>query len=245
MDLYIKEREKDSLMSNGYFTDTTYLDGDWNKVTSSNYSFYQIITYNPTDSNLVGEKAYYKGGQIKLDRKYSNYKDGEFDGKYLDYYESGQVRKDIDYKDGKLNGKRITYWNKGNPKRIDVYENNKLIDGKCFDLNGKEVIYYEYEKMPHFPGGNNGLIKYIKKQIKYPEMSKDNGLSGTVYVSFIIEKDGKVSSVKILRGVNNELDEEAMRVVRKLPKWEPGIQDDEAVRVSYNLPIKYNITRKN
>jgi periplasmic protein TonB len=173
--------------------------------------------------------------------KYSNYKEYKYDGKYKAYYENGQVRKEADYKKGEIDGKLLTYWKNGNPKRIDIYENNKLITGKCFDSTNLEIPYYPYEKKPRYPGGENLLAKYIVQEIKYPENCKNNGIQGTVYVSFMVKKEGNISDVKIFKGVNKELDDEALRVASKLTRWVPGIQDGEAVNVKYILPLQFTL----
>jgi protein TonB len=93
--------------------------------------------------------------------------------------------------------------------------------------------------MPEFPGGYNAIPSYISKNIVYPEKAKKEKIEGRVFVNFIVEKDGKVSDVKVLRGIGGGCDEEAMRVVREMPDWTPGMQDGQAVRVSYNVPIVF------
>jgi TonB family protein len=97
------------------------------------------------------------------------------------------------------------------------------------------------EQMPEFPGGETALNAYIAANVKYPLIALDNGIQGTVYVSFIITKTGKVSAVKIKRGVDSSLDKEAMRVIKSMPSWIPGKQNGEAVDVSYELPINFGL----
>ncbi|MDQ3192232.1 MAG: energy transducer TonB [Bacteroidota bacterium] len=101
-------------------------------------------------------------------------------------------------------------------------------------------IFTIVENMPSFPGGEEALFKYLGNEVKYPQMAKDAGIQGTVYVTFVIGADGKVKDVKVLRGVKG-LDEEAIRVVQKMPAWSPGKQRGKAVSVQYNLPIKFKI----
>ncbi len=101
-------------------------------------------------------------------------------------------------------------------------------------------IFTIVENMPSFPGGEEALFKFLGNEMKYPQMAKDAGVQGTVYVTFVIGADGKVKDVKVLRGVRG-LDEEAIRVVQKMPAWSPGKQRGKAVSVQYNLPIKFKI----
>lgn len=135
----------------------------------------------------------------------------------------------------------LTYWENGKPKRIDRYEYDKLIEGKCLNADGKEIKFYDYEKMPEFPGGLNELMQYLIKEIKYPDRARKKGVEGRVLVGFIVNKTGILSDIKIVQSVSDELDEEAIRVIKKMPKWEPGMQDGEAVRVSFMLPIKFRL----
>jgi len=97
------------------------------------------------------------------------------------------------------------------------------------------------EDKPEFPGGMTELLKYLAKNTKYPEIAKENGISGRVYVQFVIGKDGKVSDVKIMRGRDPYLDKEAVRVVKTLPPWKPGKQRGKAVKVSYVVPINFKL----
>jgi protein TonB len=103
----------------------------------------------------------------------------------------------------------------------------------------EEEVFTIVENMPEFPGGQKKLFEYLGKNIKFPPAAKANGISGKVYVNFTVNKDGKISNVKVLRGVHDLLDKEAIRVVKAMPKWKPGKQRGKAVKVSYNLPINF------
>lgn len=97
------------------------------------------------------------------------------------------------------------------------------------------------EKMPQYPGGEQALLKYLTDNVKYPQIAKDNGIKGRVVVSFIVEEDGSVSSVEILKSVDPSLDKEAMRVVGTFPKWTPALSEGKPVRVRYALPVMFNL----
>ncbi len=105
----------------------------------------------------------------------------------------------------------------------------------------EEEVFTIVENMPEFPGGQAKLFEYLGKNIKFPPAAKANGISGKVYVNFEVGKDGKITNVKILRGVHDLLDEEAKRVVKAMPAWKPGKQRGKAVKVSYNLPINFQL----
>ncbi len=106
--------------------------------------------------------------------------------------------------------------------------------------NEEEILLLNYvEIMPEFPGGQDALNEYLKNNLKYPKSALTASISGTVYVSFIVEKDGTISNVKIVRGADKDLNAEALRVVKSMPKWVPGKQRGKAVRVQYTLPIEF------
>ena len=107
--------------------------------------------------------------------------------------------------------------------------------------NNDQPIFTIVEQMPEYNGGNEVLSKDLSKIINYPSDAVEKNESGTVYVSFVIEKDGSISNARVIRGVSKSLDKEALRVVSKLPKWKPGTQNGKQVRVQYNLPIKFSL----
>lgn len=105
------------------------------------------------------------------------------------------------------------------------------------DTTADDKVYKVCEQMPTYEGGDAALMKYIGENLKYPEEAKERGLQGRVVVGFIIEKDGSLTNFKVLRAVDRALDAEALRVVKGMPKWIPGRQNGQCVRVRYLLPI--------
>jgi len=102
-------------------------------------------------------------------------------------------------------------------------------------------IFIVVEEQPRFPGGNDARIKFLLKNVKYPEEARDLGIQGRVFVTFVVEIDGSITDVKILRGIGGGCDKEAIRVVKSMPKWIPGKQRGVPVRVQFNLPIKFTL----
>lgn len=103
---------------------------------------------------------------------------------------------------------------------------------------GENDLFEVVEDMPSFPGNVN---KWIAKNVKYPMIAQENGIQGKVYVKFVIEKDGSITDVKIVRGVDASLDKEAVRVIKSMPKWKPGKQRNKPVRVSFTMPINFQL----
>lgn len=123
---------------------------------------------------------------------------------------------------GKVTGSMV------NPK--EAFADAEPIEGDIFTV---------VEEMPVFQGGTEAMMKFISNNIQYPEKARKEGIQGRVFVNFLIEKDGSVSSAKVLRGIGGGCDEEALRVVEMMPDWTPGKQRGQAVRVSFNLPVKF------
>jgi protein TonB len=102
-------------------------------------------------------------------------------------------------------------------------------------------IFTVVESMPGFPGGEASRIKYLNENIKYPQMARESGIQGRVFVTFVVEKDGSVTDVRVLRGIGGGCDEEAVRVIKNMPKWNPGKQRGKPVRVQFNMPILFKL----
>ena len=102
-----------------------------------------------------------------------------------------------------------------------------------------DEIFLVVENAPEFPGGEDSLYAYIARNIVYPEAAKKEKIEGRVFVTFVIEKDGQVSSAKLLRDIGGGCGEEAIRVVKSMPKWKPGTQRGKPVRVRYNIPLQF------
>lgn len=121
------------------------------------------------------------------------------------------------------------------PKKILI--NGTPIEDIC-KINDN-VIIDPIETQPQFPGGEVALFKFLRENIIYPQSAIDDGIKGTVYVSFVVEKNGSLSEIKIIRGIHPDFDEEVIRVVKLFPKWIPGKQKGKVVRVQFNLPVKF------
>lgn len=104
-----------------------------------------------------------------------------------------------------------------------------------------EKVFDVVEQMPSFPGGPSALMEWLSNNVKYPVVAQENGVQGRVVVSFVVERDGSITDVKVVRGVDPSLDKEASRVVKAMPRWIPGKQNGSAVRVKYNVPVAFRL----
>lgn len=105
----------------------------------------------------------------------------------------------------------------------------------------EDRIYTVVNQQPDFPGGEKALIAYIKNNLKYPAFAEENGIQGRVTLSFVVEKDGSISNINVLRSPAEELSQEAIRIVKSMPKWKPGVLKGENVRVKYVLPVTFRL----
>lgn len=114
------------------------------------------------------------------------------------------------------------------PEEVDMIEDNS-------------EVFVVVEKQPEFPGGNAAMMKFLGDNIKYPAVAQENGIQGRVIVNFVVEKDGALSDVQVARSQDAALDKEAVRVIESMPRWKPGTQRGEAVRVRYTLPVVFRL----
>ena len=108
-----------------------------------------------------------------------------------------------------------------------------------------DALYHYVDVMPEFPGGNAALYEFIKQNLTYPKSAKEQGIEGIVYVWFIVENNGSITNIKVVQGVNEELDAEALRVVNLMPNWKPGYRGPHPIgRVPYTLPIMFKLDKE-
>jgi TonB family protein len=167
---------------------------------------------------VIGGNGYYKG----------------YDDKFKEVIEEGNLK----------GGKKDGLWKGGYPEIhfTEKYENGNFISGVSVSQPGDTVKYNIRESEPQFKGGIQAFYKYLGKNIIYPKYEKLHNIQGRVIVLFIIEKDGKVSDVKILNSVSENIDNEAVRVIRNSPDWIAGVQYGRNVRVEYTVPLSFTLS---
>ena len=121
----------------------------------------------------------------------------------------------------------------------ETYRVNVIDDGE--PETDEQQIFVIVEDMPEFPGGELALLKWIAKSVKYPTLAQENGVAGRVHLNFVINETGGIDNIIVTRGVDPSLDREAVRVIKQMPKWKPGKQRGKAVKVSFSLPINFQL----
>lgn len=124
-------------------------------------------------------------------------------------------------------------------KSDDAYNPIKIIEEP--EIQDEEIFIWS-ETLPEFKGGEEERINFLRNNIVYPQDARERGIQGIVFIGFIVEKNGEISDVAVLRGIGGGCDEEAIRVVKMMPKWKPGLQRSKPVRVRLNMPIKFALS---
>lgn len=156
------------------------------------------------------------------------------------YYKGNGVAKDLDM---------AKHWLKkaaaqGSDNAYELLEQFYLIEDETNASDDSEVFSAGSAKniqMPTYPGGMNALVEFLSNNISYPAKCEKEGITGRVVCKFIVEANGKITNVEVVQSVHPLLDREAVRVIRSMPNWIPGNKDGEAIRVSYNIPISFNL----
>lgn len=121
---------------------------------------------------------------------------------------------------------------------IDISE---LQQNQAISDQSTEQVFEFVEQQAEFPGGSDELLIYLKKNVRYPDLALESNIQGTVYVTFVVNRNGKISGVKVLRGIGGGCEDEAVRVVQNMPNWLPGKQNGEVVSSRFNLPISFKL----
>lgn len=203
-------------------------------IDSSSYYFVRVKEVN--DTNKVVSKMYSRKGELQMIQHFSNKK---LNGKTTEYFPDGMKKLEIDYVNDKKEGLHLGWWPNGQLKRKDSYANNEFKEGACYSSTGKDTAHFPFQVMPMFPGGMDSLRKFLNRNIRYPKEERLNETQGTVRVVFIVDKDGTIINPELSVSISPGLDKEALRVVKAMPNWKPGLMDGEPAKFRYILPVVF------
>jgi len=131
-----------------------------------------------------------------------------------------------------------------NARNVEAVRNDVAVNTTPPPAPAEEVstkVFTVVEQMPSFPGGMGALNSYLHDNVHYPTVAQENGVQGRVVISFVVERDGSISDVQVARSIDPSLDKEAVRVIKSMPKWQPGKQNGSSVRVKYNVPVNFKL----
>lgn len=228
-----------NINESGGGTRVTYLMEDSSKVSLYTYS---DLNGGRFEGGILEGPYYkwYKNGELEFQAEYQR---GKLTGAYKSWYENGQLRYKIGYLDGEKHDSLTAYYETGRLRRIEVYSLGKLTTGHLYNEQGEEIDFFPMEQMPEFKGGEQRMMKWIFQHVNYPRKAYKDNVEGIVIVSFVIEKNGRVDEAEIIRSVHPEIDAEALRVVKLMPSWKPGLQEGKPARVRYTLPLKFSLKK--
>jgi len=249
-----------------YFDKNGYLKKSRNEAES-----FQLLTPDKSNPDLLEYSTFYNSGKISslktISKKttvaninkrnpnlYSNSRlsclqelnEGiVLNGKCSNWYENGQLKSQLNYSNNKVDGEQLYYFENGKQMYQAIFYDGRLVSGSMPKAQETKFLSGNIEEsMPQFPGGKDELLSTISSNLRYPVEAQKNGITGTVLLRFIIEIDGSVSSTEILSSVHPILDNEAIRVVNRLPNFSPGMKDGLPVRVWYTLPITFKMIKE-
>jgi TonB family protein len=213
--------------------------------TGSAYYYYpngrlmKELLYGIEGMNAAGSK----GLKYKLMNSYDStgvqlVKDGTG---YMEESPYKEVIEKGNYANGVRDGVWKGNWIKDVGHYVEIYKNGEFVSGKNFQPDGKVIDYTVKEMLPKFPGGEKAFGQFISSNLKYPNEARMYGISGQVILSFVVQKDGSLTEIKVIKSPHYTLEEEALRVLRRSPKWEPGIQNGVPVRVQYTIPLSFRL----
>ncbi len=226
-------------------TVTIYFDKQWNQCDKELSSYYR--KYYVTESKEYNVQDFYKNGQIQMAGTYKKSDWKEKTGHFTFYYENGQKKSEGEYYKDKRTGKWIFWQENGNIRDEAKYKNGKIVSLiKEFDKDGNLLVEYAnnpklLDNYSEFVSSMADYQKFLSKNIQYPEQAKQYGRQGKVFVSFFIDANGNAYDLKVLRGVSDDVDKEALRVI-KLFKWPKPRYKGKGVILKFRAPVKFALT---
>lgn len=221
-----------AFLSKAQKIDTVYFDNKWVKTDKSNKYYYRTVEKNKSKEIFL-VKDFYNTGTLQMEGTYSSMDPEVKNGEFIWYYENGQKRIESTFRNNE------TIKNREWDSNGNLKNEHELV--KITDRTTGEATMAIIERAPQFPGGKEALFDFISRKVKYPSVLIKEGIIGKVIVRFVVTKEGKVTDPEIIQSIHPLLDAEAIRVVKLMPKWEPGKQNGEFVDVKFSLPFNFNL----
>lgn len=231
--------------------DTLYYDQHFDPVLDpAAAQFIQVRNCDPRDSIRCVVMTFNAQRGLIAVMKYANYAEHILHGRCSYWYETGRLCQEENFRNGKKQGIETVYYPGGQLKRKIVWDNDTIVSGSFFNEDGSprtEVFQEElwkseeWQSPPKFPGGGDSLLYYLSASINYPHVARENNVQGIVTVSFVVDRGGKISDVRIVESVSPEIDKEAIRVFQKMPRWEPGRINGIPIRVRFTMSVHFRL----
>lgn len=230
--------------------DTLYYDQHFDPVLDPvTAQFIQVSNCDPQDSvRCVVMTFDVQRGLIAV-IKYTNYPEHILHGRCSYWYENGRLCQEANYRYDKKQGPETAFYRNGQIKRKIIWDNDTIVSGSFFleDGSPKTEVFLEdlnpeeWQQLPAYLGGADSLFYFLARTIKYPEVAMKNYIQGVVVASFVVERSGKISDVRIEESVSPEIDKETIRVIQKMPRWQPGRINGIPIRMRFKLPVRFRL----
>jgi TonB family protein len=242
-----------------------FFDANWNVSDSSTAAYYKVTERENTISDrgtvstfdingtIISYSEYASLYELKrhgINKRYDengaltslyHYEFGELNGSFTHYHSNGIVKIKGAYFRNELMDSLYSFYESGSYRRKDLYLNGKLVSGNCYTESQQDTIHFDYEVEASFNEGAVSIQRWIQDNLVYPEEAIERDEQGRVFVSFIIEKDGSISTIQIERGVSKSIDQEVNRLISSMPNWIPGEFDGYKTRTKVRLPLNFSL----
>ena len=185
--------------------------------------------------------SYYPNGKKQSLQTYEN---GTQHGLEMEWHENDSLKHMIGYKQGKYDGELKAFYSSGKLKREELYKDGEQIYGKCYTEDGQEAPFVVYREAPQYPGGEKALLAYFSKSMSFTMSRPPTVATGIIVVSFVIDKDGTIKNIQLLRKMEDDFDKRALRFVKKMEPWQPATFEGEKISTEYVMPLRFT-TRHN
>ena len=241
-----KYREADSLLSLSASYDNsanTFFNLALAKYYRGDHSGYCINLKKAADMNDDEARRLYETNCIKKDTVFYSNAQHPDSGFYSVIYipECDSSREQIFYIKNRLNGELTSFGMKDNIFCKGGTKDYSKVFPELSAIVPGNIIYTGIQEMPTFTGGSEAMFKFLTSNLQYPKDARSKGIQGTVFLTFVVDVDGSITDIKVLRGVDPSLDEEAVRLVASMPKWSPGKIGNFPVRTEFNLPVRFTL----
>lgn len=253
--LGMQAQDASSSLSDTVYFDKLWLESDatqayYTRVRSIEKDIFKVVDYYPNWKLQM--KGYYKTLTPEVrEGQFQYFKEEgwlESEGKYVDnkktglwksYKDSNVLWTEQEFVEGMQQGFFKSYYDGKILRRLDYYEQDSFKKGNCYTRAGKDTSHYPFIELPTYDGGENAMYQFISKNLNYPSQAINKAIEGKVVLKFMINKEGAVSNIEVVKSIHKSLDDEAIRVVKKMPKWKPGKMEGELSNIYYTLPVKY------
>jgi len=235
-----------------------YFNESGRQTTKDSADYYKL----KAEEGQMQQHLFYMNGQTYMYVKYSNVLPQNREGQSTMYSRDGRTRIVTNYRNNKKDGRETIYYKEklecvrsfvndelndtlrsyyadGTFKRLEIWDHGKFVSGRMLTRTGQDTVYAPYEAAAQFVGGMPALMDFIRKNTVYPQEAKNKGIAGKVFLKFIIDAEGRISNVIVLRSPDPLLSQAALNVVKAMPAWEPARREGRPEKCYFNLPISF------